>query len=572
LVGIVISIKQLREPDLWWQLRTGEYILENKEIPNTDIFSYTFEGEPWINVKWGFEVLMAVTAKLGGPELLFLLQILATCLIVSLWFKMMKARNNNDPPNFSPAFGLAVLLGLFIMEFRINGRPEMTSHVMLAAYALIITKFHFNKKTKAIYWLIPLQILWTNMHEAYGIGMVVIFIFIAAIIFEFLASKFFKISNVTFPTKAILVSLVAILAVALNPKGAKMYFHPFNIFGQLGENKFTTELFDFKNAEYWQIESYLFVGLGILLMVLIGREFLKAKSLKNKFLALQSSFGFPFLILFIAFFYLSLTAHRNIPFFAILAIPFLGNYLSKLIPNKKVSFIAIAATAIVFYVGIASNKYYETFSPREKYGLQLNETKNAIGVANFLTTNNIEGKGFTDYLSSSYLLWKLQPEFKTYLDLRDLDIFTSKFFENVFNVYQNPDAQLANGSTLWDYFDEIDQFQYVVILNNEQFKNLHGYLLKHDSWELVYADGLASIYLPRNRGYDGIIKQHGFNKGANNVFNAYMIKPPNKTANTISKLFWPVYKPTSQKAQIKSYLPTAKLYYQYIGYPNTKID
>jgi len=52
LVGIVLSLKALREPDLWWMYRTGEWMLENGQVTKSDPFSYTFAGTEWINVKW----------------------------------------------------------------------------------------------------------------------------------------------------------------------------------------------------------------------------------------------------------------------------------------------------------------------------------------------------------------------------------------------------------------------------------------------------------------------------------------------------------------------------------------
>jgi len=68
LIAFALSIKNFREPDLWWQIRTGEWILQNHSVPRVDVFSYTMQGAEWINIKWGFEVLAAIVSKLTGPE------------------------------------------------------------------------------------------------------------------------------------------------------------------------------------------------------------------------------------------------------------------------------------------------------------------------------------------------------------------------------------------------------------------------------------------------------------------------------------------------------------------------
>ena len=38
MVGLILCVRELREPDMWWQLRTGEWMLENQEITFQDVF------------------------------------------------------------------------------------------------------------------------------------------------------------------------------------------------------------------------------------------------------------------------------------------------------------------------------------------------------------------------------------------------------------------------------------------------------------------------------------------------------------------------------------------------------
>ena len=66
LTAFVLGIKQLREPDIWWQLRTGEWIVQHGKVMDKDIFSYTYDGVPWKNVKWGTEVIYYGLYKLGS--------------------------------------------------------------------------------------------------------------------------------------------------------------------------------------------------------------------------------------------------------------------------------------------------------------------------------------------------------------------------------------------------------------------------------------------------------------------------------------------------------------------------
>ena len=58
------------DTDTWWHLRTGEWILENGQVPVEDPFSYTRIGENWRIPGWLVQVPMASMYRAGGPGLL----------------------------------------------------------------------------------------------------------------------------------------------------------------------------------------------------------------------------------------------------------------------------------------------------------------------------------------------------------------------------------------------------------------------------------------------------------------------------------------------------------------------
>src|SRR6516162_10743109 len=46
--ALVAGIRTLTEFDLGWLLATGRWIAQHQQIPSTDVFSYTAQGQPWI--------------------------------------------------------------------------------------------------------------------------------------------------------------------------------------------------------------------------------------------------------------------------------------------------------------------------------------------------------------------------------------------------------------------------------------------------------------------------------------------------------------------------------------------
>src|SRR5262245_9169499 len=56
----------LTDPDLWWHLRTGQWIVEHRELPQTDPFSLYGQGRPWVAYSWLFELLLFGLYRLFG--------------------------------------------------------------------------------------------------------------------------------------------------------------------------------------------------------------------------------------------------------------------------------------------------------------------------------------------------------------------------------------------------------------------------------------------------------------------------------------------------------------------------
>ena len=55
----LIALSQpVLDPDIWWHLRTGEWVVEHGGVPATDPFSTFGHGHPWVAYSWLFEILV----------------------------------------------------------------------------------------------------------------------------------------------------------------------------------------------------------------------------------------------------------------------------------------------------------------------------------------------------------------------------------------------------------------------------------------------------------------------------------------------------------------------------------
>ena len=49
----------LIDPDTMWQITVGQWILDHRAVPQTDVYSFTMRGQPWISTQWLAQVLYA---------------------------------------------------------------------------------------------------------------------------------------------------------------------------------------------------------------------------------------------------------------------------------------------------------------------------------------------------------------------------------------------------------------------------------------------------------------------------------------------------------------------------------
>lgn len=492
LCAFVLGMKQLREPDMWWQLLSGRWMLDNGAVTRSDEFSYTMQGTKWINVKWLYEIFIASLEKVFGPHSVMLLQSLVNVVLIFILLRIIQLLAKHLGRNISVFYSvLAVLLFLAVSEFRMAGRPEMISHLFTAMFILILWQ-SAGFAWKRVLWLVPLQCLWANMHEAYPVGMVIIAAYIAGGFISYLSNRNKDILQST--TRLCAVGGAMTIAILVNPNGIQLWKQPFEIFRQLKVNQYTMELFSIAEPEYWTIQGKAHIVLLAAVLFFLLLRIITTKADERK--KLLSPLFTGYLLSLILLGYLSLTANRNIPFAQIALIPVLPFMFSalagKLKLNNKVFYVKASgkatiisiAIAAAFYISIVSNKYYSFTQSPNKYGIHLNTLKNPVAAADFISTYDIKGPAFSDYFVSSYLLYRLYPNFKSYIDLRDLDIFPANFFDDYFDLYSQP-------KKFYD-LDSTYKFNYIV-LSTSQLTNLQLMLYWGEGFNVVHIDPITVI-------------------------------------------------------------------------------
>jgi hypothetical protein len=84
------------DTDLWWHMRTGQWVVANGSVPATDPFSrYGLDtARPWIAYSWLFAVLVYAVYSVAGFTGISLLRVLLALAVVAALHRLVAKRES----------------------------------------------------------------------------------------------------------------------------------------------------------------------------------------------------------------------------------------------------------------------------------------------------------------------------------------------------------------------------------------------------------------------------------------------------------------------------------------------
>ena len=296
--------RPLNDPDFWFHLKTGQYIFQHWTIPRTEFFSFTHYGRPWVAHGWlSGATFYALYSRLGFNSLIFLFALLA-----ALAFWIVYKRCNSHPF----IAGAATMLGVWSVTTTIGVRPRIFSLLFASIYLAVLNQFAQRGTGRRVWLLIPLMALWVNLHGGFFIGFALIALTLIGIPLDAWAAGD-KLRSILPRIRVLaLVFLGCLVAGLLNPYGIRIYTFPISV---LQSPIFQNLINDWLSPNFHQPELR---GLLILILLTISVLILSPRRIKPSEL-----------LFFLAVFYATLKAQRNMLIFPLVAVPASGSWPAR---------------------------------------------------------------------------------------------------------------------------------------------------------------------------------------------------------------------------------------------------
>ena len=387
LLAAIASARQpLADPDLWWHLKSGEWIVAHRAIPEHDPFSY-MSTQPWVAYSWLAEVVFYEIARhLGFGALLATrsLLVVATSAFIYLGCRAVGAR-----------FAAAIIVSVLASLATLGGWAERPQLFMLVLLAFLVWCLRSERLRSRVVWLAPLAVaLWANVHIQFVGGVALI---VLAAVSGALEGRFD-------PRLAIAASFAA-LATLVNPYGWRLLVH---VPAVALQPVVIRQVLEFQSPDF-----------GSQLGSLIGAFLLF--SIATLSLSRQPLDAFE-LVTFLVPLAMGLYMVRNMALFAILAAPTVARHLDALLPSPSGAPYSTPrpfAVVIHWLLVLSGMALLVAVVPRARSWRTLVEPGAfPVAAADFLAERPANGRVFGHFNWGGFLIYRLCPAARVAIDGR----------------------------------------------------------------------------------------------------------------------------------------------------------
>ncbi|MGC1223386.1 MAG: hypothetical protein WA872_16550 [Candidatus Sulfotelmatobacter sp.] len=402
-----MAARNVTDPDVWWHLKTGQYIAQHRSVPHTDPFSYTRAGQPWVAHEWLSELLLYEIERTAGWA--GLIMIFAAVLSAAFFLLYLRC----GPATY--VAGVATIVAAWATVPVWGVRPQVLSLLLISLWLLILDRS--DRNPELLWWTLPLTLLWVNLHAGFAVGLALSALYLAGEWIERAPGR--SRQSPSGQRIAALIFLLDVLIVPLNPNGLRMFSYPFETLRSAAMQKYIAEWAspNFHHPEYW---PFLLIVLATFAALSWSRLELRLRDL----------------LLLLVSLYAALVSIRLIPLFVLIAVPLVATRLGswprsdgrRLQSSARTLLNGLILLAMAAFAGV----HIAQIIQRQP---QVEIERFPARAAAFLQNHPPSGRIFNHYDWGGYLIWKLYPSTPVFIDGRD-DLYGQQLFDQFAETYQ----------------------------------------------------------------------------------------------------------------------------------------
>jgi hypothetical protein len=480
----------LRLLDFWWHLKVGEVIATSGHIPRVDLFSFTRAGTTFLHHDWLAEVLYHLVYRAGGPPL----EIGFNALLLLLAFAPILHLCLHSSSTVRLA-SLCSIVAALSLGWHSNVRPQVFSFLLFAWFYWVLWAYLEGWCDRL--WTLPLlMVLWVNLHGAYVLGLALMGVVLAG---EALRRATLAAQGGAQPAaklaKLALVFLFVLLACTLNPEGPGVFAYV----RQLQVDR-SVQLF----VREWQVPEITDSGDLINFFAPFFFALLLLSYARRRFSPTEFA-------LFLTFAALGLTARRHGIWFTLIVTPMLARHSARLqipglthaprpearppalpgsspqpaahqaLPRLLTWLILVCLLLFTFVLAPWTRPHLGVHRLRP----QLLEEGTPVEAMDYIAEQQVVGNIFHPQAYGDYLIWRLWPQQRSFIDGR-VHLFDASFWAEYLLTFRDEhwESRLANYDIQYLLLPKGDQMAGAMISDAHASPN----------WRVLYEDDKSILF------------------------------------------------------------------------------
>jgi hypothetical protein len=456
------------DPDGWWHLAGGRYIVQRSSIPHTDPFSHTRAGASWIDNGWLAQIGLYFAYRWLGYVGLGLVVALGAVLAMALLWAQM------DGGPFVRAF-------IIVLAATVSGpvwtvRPHLATYVLTAALGFILQRWR-SGHLRALWFVPPLFVLWGNLHAGYMLGLGLLGLVVIGEALDRLSGadrgRFWR--QLAYLAMA---GAIAFALVPLNAYGFAMWGYPLYNAGQEVARRYITE---WASPDFHRLMNQPFAALLLLTLLAVGLS--------------QRRGRWAELLPVTAFAYLTLRSQRAMGLFAVVTAPVLSHHVASGVSQIKRHLLrprpsrsmtrgraAVNGVLVLLVTGAALVRAGEVWRKSMAEGV-IQELGFPADAVTWIEQKGPPRQLYNPYRWGGYLIWRLFPDYQVFVDGR-ADMYGDPFLLEY--------VELTSAAPGWE---EMLASHDVCTALVQAGGALSSAMAGSPDWEHMYEDKTAAIYI-----------------------------------------------------------------------------
>jgi hypothetical protein len=157
----------LNDPDVYWHLAVGRWIVAHRALPHVDVFSHTMAGTPWIAKEWLSQLLYAGAFGVAGWSGVVVLAAAAIAAAFALLAHFLLQK-------LAPVPALSLVGAAFVLAApHLLARPHALALPVMVMWVGALVNAVDRRRAPPLA-LLPLMTLWANLHGGFMLGLALV--------------------------------------------------------------------------------------------------------------------------------------------------------------------------------------------------------------------------------------------------------------------------------------------------------------------------------------------------------------------------------------------------------------